>query len=115
MNVRDRLINALSSLGYQVLLQGSIADDEPLPETYITYFISDSPDDAFYDNQPKRTHTYINLILYSKKMSLIKTVPDQMHNLLSQAGFIRDGKGRDYSYEKEHYGWLMNYIHTERN
>lgn len=115
MNVRDILINALSSLNYDVRLQGSYADDEPLPESFITYSISDSPDDSFYDNEPKRTHTYFNIIFYSKKMSLIKTIPDQMYSLLKQAGFIRSGSGQDYSYENEHYGWLMNYIYTERN
>ena len=56
MNVRDRLIEALNPLGYEVKLQGSYAEPEPLPETFITYFILDSPDGSYYDDQPQLTH-----------------------------------------------------------
>lgn len=115
MNVRDHLISAMSSLELPVRLQGSYADDEVLPETFLTYFISESPDASFYDNNPTRAHTYITLILYSKKMSLITILPDQIHSLLKTSGFQREGRGRDFSYENEHYGWLMNIIHSERN
>ena len=115
MNVRDRLIEALSPIGYEVKLQGSYAEPEPLPETFITYFILDSPDGSYYDDQPQLTHTRIQVILYSKKMSLINVVPDLIFHSARAAGFIRDSRGRDVGYEGEHYGWMMNFITTERN
>ncbi|XCH78850.1 MAG: hypothetical protein WHF31_15210 [Candidatus Dehalobacter alkaniphilus] len=115
MNVRDTLISKLNPLGYDVVLQGSYADDEPLPESFITYTVVDAPDASFYDDQPMLTHHRIQVVFYSKKMSLINTVPDLIYLALKTAGFVRDGKGRDYGFENEHYGLLVNYLFTERN
>ena len=115
MNVRDTLITALTPLGYEVKLQGSYADDAPLPESFITYTVVDAPDGSFYDGKPTLTHHRIQIVFYSKKMSLINTVPDLIYQALKTAGFERDGKGRDYGYEVEHYGLLVNYLFTERN
>lgn len=115
MNVRDTLINALVPLGYEIALQGSYADEEPLPESFITYFIIDSVDKSFYDDAPKMSDYRIQLVFYSKKMSLVKTVPDLIYQSLKAVGFIRTGKGRDISYNVEHYAWQVDYIYTERN
>lgn len=115
MNVRDILIQALEPLEYEIALQGSYADDEPLPESFITYFIVDSDDRSFYDDDPKMSDYRIQVVFYSKKMSLIKTVPDSIYQSLKAAGFIRTGKGRDIAYNAEHYAWQIDYLYTERN
>jgi len=115
MNVRDRLIQALTPLGYEVRLQGSYVEAEPLPETFITYFILDSPDGSYYDDQPRLSYIRIQVILYSKRMSVINTVPSSIFTACRNAGFIRDSRGQDMGFEGEHYGWMMNFISTERN
>lgn len=115
MNVRDTLITALQPLEYDVRLQGSYAANEPLPESFITYQIVDAPDASFYDNQPQLTHHRLQVIFYSKKMSLINSVADQIYTAMKQAGFIRDGKGRDYGFENEYLGLLIQFTYTERN
>jgi len=115
MNIRNTLIDALTSLGYEVRLQGSYADGEPLPESFITYYIVDAPDASFYDDKPMLTHHRIQIVFYSKLISKINSVPDQIYSLLKTAGFIREGKGRDYGFENEYYGILVNYMFTERN
>jgi len=118
MNVRDVLIEALEPLkteGYEVSLQGSYGENEPLPESFITYFIVDSNDRSFYDDSPKLSDYRIQIVFYSKKVELIKTIPDLIYQHLKAAGFVRTGKGRDISYNVEHYAWQIDYLFTERN
>lgn len=115
MNVRDRLIEALNPLEYEVALQGSYAEDEPLPQSFITYFIVDSYDQAFYGNNPKRSVYSIQIEFYSKDFSLIKSVPDLIYQKLKDAGFIRQSKGRDIAYDAEHYAWQADYYYMERS
>lgn len=115
MNVRDRLISALEPLGCEVRLQGSYAENEPLPESFITYFIVDSPDGTFYEDGPLLTYIRIQVVLYSMKISVINTFPEQIFAACRNAGFIRDSRGRDLGFEGDHYGWSMNFITTERN
>ena len=115
MNVRDRLINSLEPIGFEVRLQGSYAENEPLPESFITYFIVDSPDGNYYEDGPLLTYIRIQVVLYSMKMSAINTIPEQIFNACRNAGFIRDSRGRDLGFEGDHYGWSMNFITTERN
>lgn len=115
MNVRDRFIHALEPLGFEVRLQGSYAEDEPLPESFITYFIVDSPDGTFYEDGPLLTYIRIQVVLYSKKMSILTALPQQIFVACRNAGFIRDSRGRDLGFEGDHYGWIMNFITTERN
>jgi len=57
----------------------------------------------------------IQVVLYSTKMSLLNTLPQQIFLACRNAGFIRDSRGRDLGFEGEHYGWSMNFITTERN
>ncbi|HAM63777.1 MAG: hypothetical protein A2Y20_07685 [Firmicutes bacterium GWF2_51_9] len=115
MNVRDRLIAALQPLGLEVRLQGSIAENEPLPETFLTYFIIDSPDGNSYEDGPLVSYIRVQVVLYSTKMSLLNARPQQVFNVCRNAGFIRDSRGRDLGFEGDHYGWSMNFITTERN
>lgn len=114
MNIRDILILSLAPLGVEIRVQGSISESEPIPETLITYEIIDSIDHGFYDNQPTRLTTRIQLMIYSTKFSIIKTLPDTITQLIKEAGFVRDGRGFDQGYFGQHYGWLMEIHATER-
>jgi len=115
MNVRDRLIAALDPLGYEVSLQGSYADDEPLPASFITYTIYDSTDEGFYDNNPTRADYFIQIVFYSKDFNLVKSVPDDIYLKLKTAGFRRLSKGRDVDFNIEHHAWLCEYYYMERS
>ncbi len=115
MNVRDHLIATLEPLGIDVRYQGSISEDEPISETLITYQIIDSDDHAFYDNHPQRMTTHIQLMIYSSKMAIIKSLPDEISHLIKQAGFIRESRGHDQGFYADHYAWTMAISFTERN
>ena len=114
MNVRDRLITALAPCGIEVRYQGSLSEEEPLSDTFMTYQISDSQEDSYYDNASQRETTHIQLIIYTTKMSIIKTLPLQVSSLIKQAGFVRVSLGRDFGFYGQHYGWLMEIHYTER-
>jgi len=115
MNVREKLIAALTPMGLEVRLQGSIAENELLPESFLTYFIIDSPDGNSYEDGPLVSYIRIQVVLYSTKMSLLNSLPQQIFLACRNAGFIRDSRGRDLGFEGDHYGWSMNFITTERN
>ncbi len=114
MNVRDHLIKTLQPLGINVRYQGSISEDEPIPETLITYEIIDSMDQSYYDNTSHRLTTRIQLVIYSSKMSIIKTLPDHMSQLIKAAGFTRESRGYDRGFYMDHYAWIMEIHFTER-
>lgn len=115
MTVRDKLISALEGLGYPVELQGSYTVDE-IPESCITYFIAAADDLEHYNNRPALTGYTINVNFYSRKMSLVNTVPDLISDALLGAGFTREGPGHDGGLDKDtgHYGWLMDFYFTVR-
>ena len=115
MNVRDLLIQTLVPLGYEVTLQGSYGEDEPLPGSFITYVIVDSRDRSFYNNDPMYAEYRIQVVFYSTDFNLIKSVPDQIYEALKAAKFIRQSKGRDVAYNAEHYAWQCDYYYNERS
>jgi hypothetical protein len=115
MTTRERLLNALTPLGFEVYLQGSLAADQPLPATFITYFVLDGSDQRFYDSQATLSFPIIQLVLYATKLSVLNTLPDLVSTQLKAHGFVREGRGRDMGYEGHHYGWVMTLMTTERN
>ena len=50
--MEDLLIEILSDFGYPVMLQGSLADDEPYPDNFFTFYNNDSYS-HFYDNNSR--------------------------------------------------------------
>ena len=115
MTVRDKIINTLESLGYEINLQGSYEIDD-IPDSFITYYIASAQDLEHYNNKPAKTGYNININFYSRKMSLINTVPELISDALLTAGFTREGPGYDAGLDKDtgHYGWLMDFYLVER-
>lgn len=112
--MKDLLIKTLEALGYDVMLQGSIADDEPYPESFITFFTTDSTEQDFLDGIPHGTQWLYTVIFYTSNPALMSTVPKQIYNALKSAGFIPQGKGRDIpSDEPTHTGWVNEYLYLE--
>ena len=112
--MKDLLINAISSLGYPILLQGSLNKDEPYPESFFTFWNNTSDGDEFYDNEE---HSYIwdfDLNFYSSDPALVNTKLLEAKSLLKQQGFIVTGKGYDVaSDEPTHTGRGINVLKIE--
>ena len=49
--MKTLLRETLESLGYPVYLQGSMADDEAYPKSFITYLSMDSYNEADFDDK----------------------------------------------------------------
>lgn len=109
------LISTLEKPGYPVRLQGSIADDEAYPETFITYFILDSEDRSHYDNDTDSWGWYIQVCVYSTNPLLVDSIPRELLKLMKAAGFIPQGRGHDMlSDEPPHTGWIQHYYFIEK-
>lgn len=114
--IKDLLINSLKNLGYgEPRLQGSFGKDEAYPDSFITFFIIDSPDLAFYNNKSYCTAYYININFYSSDPELVNTVPETIAEKLMEKDFIRQGKGTDLvSDYPTHTGWGLSFIYQEK-
>lgn len=114
--IKDLLIDTLTPLGYGTpRLQGSYREDESYPESFITFFIVDSPELAFYNNKSNSTAFYLDVNFYSSDPDLVNTVPGAISEKLEQVGFIKQGKGTDLvSDYPTHTGWNLGFIYQEK-
>lgn len=112
--MKNLLIDTLETLGYDVYLQGTFPADEEYPESFITFFTLDSPDNAHYDNAPASWAWRYQVTFYSSNPALIASEPDKIREALRDTGFIPNGKGRDIqSDEPTHTGWTQEYYMIE--
>lgn len=108
--MNDEIYNTLAALGYPVFLHGTLGENEPFPETFITYTTVDSPDAFPFDDAPTHTVWVYQIIIYSSDRQTLEQVAASSRAALKAAGFIPQGKGRDIpSEETTHTGWLCNY------
>ena len=108
------LVDTLEALGYPVYLQGTFAEDEEYPPSFITFFTLSSDDAAHYDNESVGTAWEYQVIFYSNDPRLVATVPNEIRTALKTAGFIPQGRGRDIpSDEPTHTGWAMEFYYLE--
>lgn len=108
--MNDEIYNTLSALGYPVFLHGTLGENEPFPDTFITYTTVDSPDAFPFDDTPTHTVWAYQIIIYSNDRQTLEQIAAASRTALKAAGFIPQGKGRDIpSEETTHTGWLCNY------
>lgn len=112
--MKTLLIETLEATSYPVYLQGTMAEDEAYPDSFITFFVIDSNDAAHYDNESTGTAWEYQVIFYSSDPRLVEAVPKDIRSRLKAAGFIPRGRGRDIpSDEPTHTGWAMEYYYLE--
>lgn len=91
----DELIEILESFGYPVLLQGSLAKDDPYPESFFTIWNNDSYDGNHYDNDSVSCNWNYDVNFYSVDTLLVNSMLLEAKKLLKQSGFIVSGRGHD--------------------
>ncbi len=113
--MKNLLIDALETIcPNNVYLQGTLSEDEPYPESFITFWTNYTDDNSHFDNDVISVDWQFSVIFYSNDPALVGSVPDTIRNALKQAGFIPQGKGYDIPSDVEsHTGWAMDYIVTE--
>lgn len=115
MNVKQLLIQTLSTFNYPVILHGSLSDEDEFPASFFTFFNNDTADDNFYDNSETETIWDFDLNFYSIDPALVNSVLVEAKPLLKAAGFIVDGKGYDVlSNNPTHTGRAINIQYIEK-
>lgn len=115
--MKNKLINAISPLGYDIYLQGTMAENEEYPDSFFTFWNSDSYSTTMYDNTTESYVWIFELNFYSNNPTLVNTKLKDAVTLLKAQGFINEGVGHDvYSDVKTHTGrGITLYIRDENN
>lgn len=109
-----KLTSILGKYGYDVTLHGSMAENEPYPENFITFKITGSPEQDFFDGIPYGTQWRFMVAFYTSNPELLSTMPKQIYTDLKAAGYIPQGKGYFIpSDEPTHNGWVNEYYFLE--
>ena len=107
--MENLLIKTIEELGYPIIKQGSLSEDETYPETFFTFWNNSSDDGSHYDNEP---NTYIwdfDLNVYSRNPEIIDELLLKAKEKLIKKEFIVNGKGHDLiSDEPTHIGRGIN-------
>lgn len=112
--MEDLLIQTLEKMGYDIIRQGSMADEEKYPESFFTFWNNDCYGRGFYDNRETQSVWDYDLNFYSTDPSLTYTKLMEAKKLLKSAGFIVNGKGHDVpSDESTHTGRGINIFYLE--
>ena len=115
MSVRYKLIEALEPLGFDIALQGSFEVDD-IPDDVITYRIADAPIIRTYNNKPAAAGYYLQVNAYTRAISKLDNMTEQIMEALLAAGFTTGGDPIDAGYDKDtgHYGALGDYYYLDR-
>lgn len=112
--MKQKLISALETLGFPVMLQGSHNTEESYPDSFITFWCNVTEDSLHFDNDVRSVEWSFSVIFYSNNPTLVNTKPREILEVLKSAGFIPQGKGNDIpSDESTHTGWAMEVIASE--
>ena len=112
--MKRKLISALETLGFPVMLQGSLNPEESYPDSFITFWCDETEGDAHFDNETHSFIWYFSVIFYSANPTLVNAVPNDIRAVLKSAGFVVEGKGQDIlSDEQSHTGWALDCFCTE--
>lgn len=107
--MEDTLIQLLSSFGYPVMRQGSLAADAAYPDTFFTFWNRAEEGQSYYDNETAS-------VVYDFDVNVYSTSPDRAYSLLAGArtllkshGYVTPTRGYDVpSDEITHVGRGMN-------
>lgn len=91
--MEDKLIEILEAFGVPVFLQGSLADDEPYPDSFFTFWNNDSESSSFYDDDEHSIIYDYDVNFYSTNPQAVYDTLRQAKKALKQAGFIVSGDG----------------------
>lgn len=115
LTVKNNLISILETYcPDNVYLQGTLNPDEDYPETFITFFITDSSFDTFYNNDSNSIDWSVAVMIYSNSPVKIDEISKGIIKDCKAAGFIPQNAGNDIlSGVESHTGWAIDFIYKE--
>ena len=75
--------------------QGSLAEDDDIPESFYTFWNTDTKDLSHYDDEPHRIEWTWRVWAYTDDASEIYSHADNLIAAAQASGFIVIGRGRD--------------------
>lgn len=119
MNGKDALVCVLSNLetkrGFPYFLQGSLSDEDAYPDSFFTFWNSETEDASFYDNEEHSAVWSLELYFYSVDPALVNSIFTEIRPDLKAAGFIIGSRGFDVlSDEPTHTGRGIALTYIER-
>lgn len=106
--MEDKLIELLETFGFPVFRQGTLADDEPYPDDFFTFWENDSYDGSHYNNENISTIWNYDVNFYSSNPENVYSKLKEAIKLLKKNSFIISGKGHDVATDPD------NTTHTGR-
>lgn len=114
--MEEKLIELLEGFGYPVYLQGSLAADEPYPETFITYWNGSTDGSGYYDNGNTQAVYSYDVNVYSEDPDAVYSLPRKIAEALKAAGWITPPDGYSVaSDEATHRGRGMTVTYLGQN
>jgi hypothetical protein len=112
----DKSETILTAIGLPYHFERMTCSTAQLPDTYITYFLVDDNGKTWANNAETSHVLRIQISLFYRDISKVKTVPDQIEAAFTAADFMRVGAGRiPYQDETRHYGWRCDFrLYEER-
>ena len=112
----EKLIEVLTTLGYPVRLQGSLAANEAYPDSFFTFWNNSSEGESYYDDNEHSTVFSYDVNFYSTDPELVYTKLRAAVVALKAAGFIVSGDGHSVmSDEATHDGRGITILYLRRN
>lgn len=110
INIFSKVYNTLIATGYTVREQGGFRTEDTLPESFITYFLVDSPDVSHADNLATGRTYRVQVTLYSKKPSVVQGAEGSIGALMRSGGFLRmSGRALPFNADTGHYAFAIDY------
>ena len=114
--VKEDLILILKTFGFPVYLQGSLAADEPYPDSFFTFWNNETYDRSHFDDEPSSFVWDFTVYFYSKDPDKVNTIILQLREKLRENEWIIDGKGYDTPVdEPTHTGRAIDCLYIEKN
>lgn len=114
INIYALTYSTLEQLGHEVREQGTYAQNETLPESFVTYQIIDDSPASHADNKPTSCVWRVQVALYSKRPIIKQGASEEIKAVMMAIGFMRVG-GRDLPFLEAtgHYGYTCDYRYYE--
>lgn len=88
--------------------QGSLIDTDELPNQFLTFWNSETPQSSFYDNEPSRAIWTWEIYFYFKNPKLLYTLPNKFIEIARENNFILQEEARDIASGVQ--GYLGRYL-----
>ena len=111
----DNLIELLETLGVPVRKQGSLAPNEPYPDTFITFWGSNEDEHSAYDNDTLLAVESFDVNVYSNDPTTLYSLITQARAAFKAAGWQTPDRGHDIASDEPSHrgrGISVTYITT---